>query len=136
MTKDCAFCDIVAGRLKVDIKYQDDEIIVFPDIDPLAQVHYQVIPKKHIDNIDSLTPLDLPLVEKMYAVGQEILSREVALLENKLTFHRPPFNSVHHLHMHTMGLPFSGCVGIFKHSSFFFWSVPAQDVIHGLKNKS
>lgn len=53
---DCIFCNIVERSLPADIVYEDDQLLAFHDIDPKAQTHVLVIPKKHIVNLDDLTP--------------------------------------------------------------------------------
>ena len=52
---DCLFCKIVAGDIPSNTVYEDDQIIVFKDIDPRAAVHLLAIPKIHIDSLDELT---------------------------------------------------------------------------------
>lgn len=45
---DCIFCKIANKELPSDIRYEDDQIVVFPDIKPEAPVHWLIVPKKHI----------------------------------------------------------------------------------------
>lgn len=45
---DCIFCKIANKELPSDIRYEDDQIVVFPDIKPAAPVHWLIVPKKHI----------------------------------------------------------------------------------------
>ena len=52
---DCLFCKIVAGDIPSDMVYEDDQIMVFKDINPRAAVHLLVVPKIHIDSLDELT---------------------------------------------------------------------------------
>ena len=46
--EDCIFCKIVKGEIPSNKVYEDDEILAFKDINPMAPVHILVIPKKHI----------------------------------------------------------------------------------------
>ena len=46
--EDCVFCKIINRELPSNIVYEDEEIIAFKDIAPVAPVHILVIPKKHI----------------------------------------------------------------------------------------
>ena len=46
---DCIFCKIVAGQIPSRKVYEDDEMLAFHDINPLAPVHFMIIPKEHID---------------------------------------------------------------------------------------
>uniref|UniRef100_A0A914CDJ5 HIT domain-containing protein n=1 Tax=Acrobeloides nanus TaxID=290746 RepID=A0A914CDJ5_9BILA len=51
----CVFCKIVKKRSGTII-YEDSDVIAFYDINPKAPVHFLVIPKKHVDMIQHLTP--------------------------------------------------------------------------------
>jgi len=46
--EDCIFCKIARKEIPADIRYEDEELIVFPDIKPEAPIHWLVIPKKHL----------------------------------------------------------------------------------------
>jgi len=37
--EDCIFCKIINGEIPTDFVYQDDHLVVFKDINPLAPVH-------------------------------------------------------------------------------------------------
>ena len=52
---DCLFCKIIAGDIPADTVYEDDQIMVFKDINPRAAVHLLVIPKLHLDSLDEVT---------------------------------------------------------------------------------
>lgn len=45
---DCLFCKIIAGEIPSNKVYEDDKILCFKDINPQAEVHALVVPKKHI----------------------------------------------------------------------------------------
>lgn len=52
MTKDdCVFCKIVSGELPSHKVYENSDVLVFLDINPVNKGHSLVIPKKHYDNI-------------------------------------------------------------------------------------
>ena len=44
---DCIFCKIIKGEIPADIVYENDMVIGFKDINPVAKFHIVVIPKKH-----------------------------------------------------------------------------------------
>ena len=48
---DCIFCKIVKKEIPSNIVYEDDEILAFRDINPVAPVHILVIPKKHFESV-------------------------------------------------------------------------------------
>lgn len=51
----CLFCKIVAGNIPADVVYEDEQILVFKDINPKAAVHLLVIPKIHLTSLDDLS---------------------------------------------------------------------------------
>lgn len=53
---DCIFCKIAQGEIPSEIVYEDDKAIAFKDINPLAPIHLIVIPKRHLRNMNDVTP--------------------------------------------------------------------------------
>ncbi|MEP7261394.1 MAG: HIT domain-containing protein, partial [Usitatibacter sp.] len=51
---DCIFCKIVRGEIPSRKVYEDGDMFAFHDINPLAPVHFMIIPKKHIDSLATL----------------------------------------------------------------------------------
>ncbi|MDE5896299.1 MAG: HIT domain-containing protein, partial [Clostridia bacterium] len=45
--ENCIFCKIVAGEIPSAKVYEDDEILVFKDIEPKAKIHLLCVPKEH-----------------------------------------------------------------------------------------
>ncbi|MCK5743159.1 MAG: HIT domain-containing protein, partial [Caldisericia bacterium] len=43
--EDCTFCKIVEGEIPSTKIYEDEDILAFKDIDPVAKIHVLVIPK-------------------------------------------------------------------------------------------
>ncbi|XP_048558516.1 bifunctional adenosine 5'-phosphosulfate phosphorylase/adenylylsulfatase HINT4 isoform X1 [Triticum urartu] len=71
--------------------------------------HYLVIPIEHIPTVKNLqrTNEDHQLVSHMVKVGKDLLSRDAPKSEeHRFGFHQPPFNSIDHLHLHCLALPF------------------------------
>lgn len=103
---DCIFCKIVAKEIPSQIVYEDDGILAFKDINPIAPVHVLVIPKKHILNINDITEQDVQLIGKIFVVIKE-LAAEMGVSN---TGFRIVANSgsdarqeVDHLHFHLIG---------------------------------
>ena len=42
---DCIFCKIARGEIPSNKVYEDDDMLAFHDINPMAKVHVLVIPK-------------------------------------------------------------------------------------------
>ncbi|KAI9989862.1 hypothetical protein PInf_020149 [Phytophthora infestans] len=103
----CTFC-CETLRARNHIVYEDAKVIAMLDDNPRAKKHVLVIPHEHIPSVDDLTPVHYDLLEHMLLTGQEILAKDgfVDKESCRFGFHRSPFASVPHLHMHCLGLPF------------------------------
>jgi len=112
---DCIFCQIIAGILPADIVYQDEKVVVFPDINPVAPTHLLIIPRKHIPSLAHLPDVEIPLIGHMVKVANQ-LAREGGVAESG---YRLVINSgeqggqlVPHLHMHLLsGRRLSDAIG-------------------------
>ena len=69
---DCIFCKIVKGEIPSKKVYEDDNILAFYDIHPLAPVHVLVIPKKHITMLSEASEEDVVLLGKIQIVLSKI----------------------------------------------------------------
>jgi histidine triad (HIT) family protein len=103
---DCLFCGIIEGKVKGDIVYQNDSVVVFKDIGPKAPVHLLIIPRKHIPTVLDLEPSDGPLVAEIFRVAAT-LAQEHGIAEKGF---RVVVNcgvdagqTVFHLHYHLLG---------------------------------
>jgi histidine triad (HIT) family protein len=48
---DCVFCSIVAGKIPSARVYEDEHVLAFFDINPLAEGHTLLIPRRHYETI-------------------------------------------------------------------------------------
>ncbi|MCK5434478.1 MAG: histidine triad nucleotide-binding protein [Dehalococcoidales bacterium] len=103
---DCVFCKIVAGEIPSDILYQDEEVIAFRDINPIAPTHLLIVSKKHIPSVLHLTDAEAPLIGHMTKVANQ-LAREYGVAESgyRLVINcgKEGGQLVPHLHMHLLG---------------------------------
>ena len=74
--EDCIFCKIINKEIPSQMVYEDDEIIAFKDIEPLAPIHILVIPKKHIKSLVELEKEDELLIGKIYTVINKIAKEQ------------------------------------------------------------
>ncbi|ALU12013.1 HIT family hydrolase [Ignicoccus islandicus DSM 13165] len=77
---ECVFCKIIKGELPARIVYEDEDVIAFLDINPVAPGHTLVVPKKHYKNI-----LDAPeeVVAKVFTVAKKIAEASIKALQAK-----------------------------------------------------
>lgn len=45
--ENCIFCKIVAGKVQTNFTHEDEVVVAFPDIHPMAPGHTLLIPKEH-----------------------------------------------------------------------------------------
>ncbi len=103
---DCIFCRIVAGEIPADILYQDEKVIAFRDINPLAPTHLLIIPKKHISSLAYLSEAESSLIGDMVDAANQLAKREgVSESGYRLVINcgEQGGQLVPHLHMHLLG---------------------------------
>ena len=54
----CIFCKIVRGEIPGRKVYEDADVLAFHDIQPVAPVHFMLIPKKHVASMYDLADED------------------------------------------------------------------------------
>jgi len=106
MAIDCIFCKIAAGEIPGNILYQDEDVIAFPDMNPIAPTHLLIITRKHISSLVDLTEDDTPLIGKMTRAANQ-LAREQGVADSgyRLVINcgADSGQMVPHLHMHLLG---------------------------------
>ena len=100
---DCIFCKIVKKEIPAKIRYEDEEVIAFDDINPKAPVHVLIIPKAHVNSISAMSDGKVDIVSKLARAA-----KKMAKQENIESF-RLVFNSgkdagmeIDHLHLHLL----------------------------------
>lgn len=103
--ENCLFCKIVRGEIPSTKVYEDELVLAFRDIAPMAPIHILVIPKEHIASVNEISAENARLVAHIFTVIPQIAAAEK--LENG---YRVVSNcgadagqTVHHLHFHILG---------------------------------
>jgi len=103
---DCLFCRIANKEIKSRFVYEDEDIVVIEDVNPVAPVHLLAIPKKHVSSImeigeieDSISAGILKIISKV-AKDMNIDEDGFRIVIN--TGHGAG-QSVPHLHFHILG---------------------------------
>ena len=105
MVKDCIFCKIIKGEIPCKKVYEDENVFAFYDINPVAPVHILIVPKKHIDNLNSVTKEDRNLLGDIQVAARKI-AEKVGISDafRLLTASgERAGQSVFHLHYHLIG---------------------------------
>ena len=54
---DCIFCKIANGEIPSTKVYEDEYVLAFRDINPLAPKHVVIIPKRHVESLNDIDTL-------------------------------------------------------------------------------
>ncbi len=98
---DCIFCKIIASSPQAFL-FEEEDLVVIKDIAPKAPIHYLIIPKKHVKDIQSLDTQNLSLGTSMFSMAQKI-AREIPQAQDfRFVINSGPASGqrVFHLHAH------------------------------------
>jgi histidine triad (HIT) family protein len=99
---DCIFCKIIAGKIPSLKIYENDHVLSFLDIGPLADGHTLVIPKKHYTFLHEMTDPDLgEIVKALPRIAQAVMAATGTEAYNVLQNNgRTAGQLVDHVHFH------------------------------------
>jgi len=93
-------------EIPTEFLYEDDELMAFHDIAPIAPIHVLIVPKKRIESIAHMVDGDEVIVGKMFVVARNI-ARDLKISEKgyKLLIRvgRDGGQEIDHLHLHLLG---------------------------------
>ena len=70
---DCIFCKIISGEFNTDFVYENEDVVVFKDINPKADMHLLVVPRKHVASLNELD--DELLMGKLLMTVKEVTKK-------------------------------------------------------------
>jgi histidine triad (HIT) family protein len=101
---DCVFCKIVAKEIPADIIYEDEQVLAFRDIQPVAPVHLLVIPKRHVASLCEVDPKDQLLLGKLLLAANQLAGKSnLAGYRVVINVGKDGGQAVPHLHVHVIG---------------------------------
>ena len=105
--RNCIFCKIIANVIPSTRVYEDDDVLVFKDINPQAPVHLLVVPKRHITGLSAVTAADQQVLGKMMLVAAQVANDAGSTdgFRTIINDGRVGRQDVFHLHMHVLGGP-------------------------------
>ena len=68
----CIFCKIINGEIASSKVYEDDKVLAFNDINPVAPYHILVIPKKHYESIIDIPENEMDIIAHIHNVINKI----------------------------------------------------------------
>lgn len=101
---DCIFCKIIKKEIPSNIVYETDILVVFPDINPSADVHLLIVPKVHIKSVSEINKEHGQLLAEIYQVVNKLV-KEFNLTDNlyRVVVNGGKAQHVPHLHFHLLG---------------------------------
>lgn len=104
---DDVFCKIMAGEIKADFVYRDENFFVIKDINPQAPVHLLIVPVKHFTSLeDFMEGNNDGLLGRSLIVAHKV-AHQVGIAKKgyRLIMNEGEYGGkvVPHLHMHLLG---------------------------------
>jgi histidine triad (HIT) family protein len=100
----CLFCKIVSGEIPSRKIYEDDDVIAFNDIHPIAPVHFLIVPKLHIEGLASCDATHTELLGKMLLLAPELAAQQgLKGFRTMINTGAEGGQEVFHLHIHVFG---------------------------------
>ena len=101
---DCIFCKIASGAIPSKKLFENDEVIVFHDIHPIAPVHFLLVPKLHVASLSECAPGQEGLLGRLLLLAPK-LAEEQGLdgFRTMINTGKSGGQEVFHLHVHVFG---------------------------------
>ena len=103
---DCVFCKIIKGDIPCSKVYEDDNVLAFDDIHPMAPVHVIIIPKQHIPTLMDIDSKKSDIMNNLVSAAQKVArmkSIDEKGFRTAINCNAEGGQLVFHLHMHLLG---------------------------------
>jgi histidine triad (HIT) family protein len=100
------FTRIINREIPATIVYEDEFVIGFKDINPIAPVHILIVPKKEIPSVNEVVPEDEAILGRMFLVAKQIAQEQgIAASGYRLLMNtgHDAGQEVFHMHLHLIG---------------------------------
>jgi histidine triad (HIT) family protein len=104
--EDCIFCKIAGGQIPGSKVYENELVVAFDDINPMAPVHVIVVPKRHVATLLDVGEGDKDLLAAMTTAAQEVARRKGIArrgFRTVINCNEEGGQVIFHLHMHVLG---------------------------------
>ncbi|NJD03264.1 MAG: histidine triad nucleotide-binding protein [Ruminiclostridium sp.] len=102
----CIFCKIINRQIPAAVVYEDDRVIAFNDINPVAPVHVIIIPKEHIASANDLTAGNSDILSDVFLAAQKIAEKTGIAAKGYRLINNcgaDAGQTVFHMHFHLLG---------------------------------
>ena len=106
MAEDCIFCKIIAGKIPAERVYEDEFLVAFKDIHPIAPVHVLLVPREHVESVNGISEQNQEMMGRLFTATAK-LARQLGVAESGyrcvINTNREAGQVVFHLHLHLIG---------------------------------
>ena len=105
MAEDCIFCKIANHEIPSNFVYEDDQVVAFHDLNPVAPTHVLIVPKEHIPCADAVDESNSVYVAKCFEAAAKIAKAEGLTNGYRVINNcgEDGGQTVMHLHFHLLG---------------------------------
>ena len=101
MADDCIFCKIINGDFGTEFVYEDENAVVFKDINPKANIHLLVVPRVHVESLNELD--DEKLLGKLMMIVKKVTKQlDIKSYRTVINTGKEAGQEVFHLHIHIL----------------------------------
>lgn len=104
--ENCLFCKIAGGEIPSSKVYEDEVCVAFNDISPQAPTHVLIVPREHVDSLDTAGPQHRDVLGHLLLAAAEI-ARDKGFAEDGyrvvINTNGDGGQTVFHLHVHLLG---------------------------------
>ena len=104
--ENCLFCKIAGGEIPSSKVYEDDVCVAFNDISPQAPTHVLIVPREHVDSLDTAGREHRDVLGHLLLAAAEI-AREKGFADDGyrvvINTNGDGGQTVFHLHVHLLG---------------------------------
>ncbi len=68
----CIFCKIINKQIPSEIVYEDDKMLAFKDVNPVAPVHVLMVPKAHMASAMDINEENAEVIAHIFSKAKEI----------------------------------------------------------------
>jgi histidine triad (HIT) family protein len=102
----CLFCKIAQKEIPAKVLFEDDDLLAFSDVNPMAPTHALVIPKRHVESLNHATSDDAAMLGKLLLAARRV-AKEAGIETSgwRAVINSGPNagQSVYHVHVHVLG---------------------------------
>ena len=99
---DCIFCKIRDRVIAKEFTYEDEDVMVFPDIHPIKPIHLLVVPKVHVEDFLEFNEQEL-MAKVKKVIDKMIEEQKLNDRGYRISVNGGGAQVVKHVHFHVMG---------------------------------